>query len=71
MNWYLYMARKRPSFIIGIARLIDVFSVIKAPYNKHSANQLTGLPNDEGSTLWRLEDGGSGYGGGSKKGCHK
>jgi hypothetical protein len=47
MNWYLYMTKKRPSFIIGIARIFDFFSVIREPYEKPSAGQLTGLPDDE------------------------
>jgi len=51
MNWYLYMARKRPSFIIGIARLLDIFSVIREPYEKPLAGQFTGLP-DDGEALW-------------------
>lgn len=47
MNWYLYMAKKRPSFIIGIASLFDFIFGIERPYNKPISSQLTGMPNDD------------------------
>lgn len=47
MNWYLYMAKKRPSFIIGIASLFDFIFGIERPYDKPIVSQLTGMPDDK------------------------
>lgn len=51
MNWYLYMTRKRSSFVFGIGRTMDIFSVIKAPYENLPAGRLSGFP-DDGEALY-------------------
>ena len=47
MSWYQHMARRRPAFIIGVARLLDVCRVLSIPLFKKTNNHYEPIQDDE------------------------